>query len=78
MKKGVFFVNFIIRLRVTKEYTANVGAIMWRKIAILQMEDVFAWTSCKVEFINSATKIRALLGTSEFFLVNATNADFIA
>ena len=44
----------------------------------LQMEEVFSRTSCKVEFINSATKMRALLGTSEFFLINATNADFIA
>ena len=26
----------------------------------------------------SGMKIRALLGTSEFFLINATNADFIA
>ena len=78
MEKGPFFDHFIIRLRMTKEYIANVGAIMWRKKAILQMEEVFSWTSWKVEFINSATKMRALLGTSEFFLINATNADFIA
>ena len=43
------------------------------------MEDVFAYSSCNAEFINSATKIRALLVrlvTCEFFLINATNADF--
>ena len=45
--------------------------------AILQMEDVFACGACNVEFINSAKKIRVLLGTSEFFLNNATNADFM-
>ena len=32
-----------------------------------------------VEFINSATNVRAYLGTSEFFLINATEfADSIA
>ena len=54
---------------------------MWEPLCgskvILQMEDVFACSSCNVEFINSATKIRALLGTSEFFFINATNADFM-
>ena len=29
-----------------------------------------------IVFFNSAAKIRALLGSSEFFLINATNADF--
>ena len=42
MKKGAFLVNFIIRLRMNEEYIANVGAVMLRKKAILQMEDVFA------------------------------------
>ena len=40
------------------------------------MEDVFAYSSCNAEFINSATKIRALIVTCEFFLINATTADF--
>ena len=37
----------------------------------------FCVSACNVEFINSAKKIRVLLGTSEFFLNNATNADFM-
>ena len=61
-ERGRFFVVFIFRFM--------------KNEAILQMEDVFAYSSCNAEFINSATKIRALLGTSEFFLINATNADF--
>ena len=40
------------------------------------MEDVFAYRSCNAGFINSATKIRALLVTCELFLINATTADF--
>ena len=31
------------------------------------MEDVFAYSSCNAEFINLATKIRALPVTCEFF-----------
>ena len=43
-----------------------------------RMEDIFCIQFCKLCLYNSAAKIRALLGTSEFFLINATNADFIA
>ena len=42
------------------KYMANVGSHYVKvESSILQMEDVSACSSCNVEFINSAMKIRA-------------------
>ena len=75
-ERGRFFVVFIFRFMKNELGTSKCGSHYVKEESYLQMKDVFAYSSCNAEFINSATKIRALLVTCEFFLINATNADF--
>ena len=58
------------------QYVTNARTMMPSEKAILQLARYFRRD---VEFINSAENVKAWLGTSEFFLINATDfADFIA
>ena len=54
---AVFITSFVINeLEIYGKFGSHYVKV---ESSILQMEDVFACSSCNVEFINSAIKIRA-------------------